>query len=411
VTTVSSGVRLAEAELPYLDVHDEAFLSDPFAVLSDVRAHSALARSARGVEVLTYDLVASLLNDRRLDVVTWEYFAQKGAPEIMLDYLEKGLLSNMSRERHLRVRRIFVQGFRPAMVEAQRPLLPVIGNRLIDDVIDRGRCDVVNDFGGRFSIEVMCALIGIPPADISRFSHATMELALIFATPLDPVRDRLDAALHTLREYSLDLIQARRALVPAERPDDFVSSLVTLQEQGEAIEGDELMWGISNLLFGAMDTTRFQIARVTQAMIANGLWEQIAADGALVDGLLEEAIRIAPVVGFVPRRVEQELELAGVVIPPGTVLMLNLLAANRDPGRFPDPYRFDITRPLGGRLIFGHGLHKCLGDRLAWMIMEVATELFTLRMRDVRVVEERTLTPCNEQLIGHDQLVIEFEPR
>ena len=156
-----------------------------------------------------------------------------------------------------------------------------------------------------------------------------MELALIFATPLDPVRERLEAALHTLREYSLDLLAARRAMPAGERPDDFVSSLIEQQEAGEVIEPDELMWEISSLLFGGMDTTRFQIAGVIQNMILNDLWEDVAADSSLIPGLLEESIRFAPVVGFVPRRVEEELELAGVVIAPGTVMMLK--SAGRQP--------------------------------------------------------------------------------
>jgi cytochrome P450 len=160
-----------------------------------------------------------------------------------------------------------------------------------------------------------------------------------------------------------------------------------------------------------MDTTRFQIASCLQGLIANDLWDAAAADPSLIPGLLEEAVRFNPVVGFVPRRVESEIELNGVSLAPGTTVILNVLAANRDPERFPDPFRFDITRPVGQRLIFGHGLHKCLGDRLAWMILEVAIELFTTRMTNVRIAEERILTPRNEQLLGHDKFVIEFDMR
>jgi len=411
MTTTANPVPLAEADLPFIDVNDQQFLADPFPVLSDFRERTSLALSSRGVEVLPYELCAELLNDRRLDVVTWEAFAVKGAPEIMVDYLEKGLLSNIGRERHDRIRRVFVQGFRPGTIQAQRPTMEVIADRLIDDFAAAGRCDVIEQFSGQFSIEVTCALIGIPAEDIPTFAHATKELALIFSNPLDPVRDRLDAALHELQDYSRELVARRRAIPPEERSENFVNLLIGLQEAGEKIEGDELIWGIGNLLFGAMDTTRFQVVGVLKSLIDHGAWEQVAADPELIPGAVEEAIRWAPVVGFVPRRALKDAEIEGVVIPKDTVLMLNVLAANRDPSRFPDPYRFDISRETGQRLLFGRGLHKCLGDRLAWLILEMAVEKFTSRLTDARIVGETILTPRNEQLIGNESFVIEYQQR
>jgi cytochrome P450 len=411
MSIITDAVPLADAQLPDLDVQSEAFLADPFGVLSEVALEAPLARSQRGLEVLRYDLVNGLLNDKRADVVLWDYFAQKGAPEIMLEYLEKGLLSNMDRERHDRVRRVFVQGFRPGRIDAHRATLAPVADRLIDGFIDTGRCDVIEDFSGHFSIEVLCALIGVPLEDIPTFAHATQELALIFASPLDPVRDRLQTALQQLWAYSSELVARRRELPPDKRPDDFVSSLVALQETGERIEGDELVWGIASLLFAGMDTTRFQIAASLQELIRQGAWEDVAADPSLLPGVLEEITRLAPVIGFVPRRTLETFDIEGVLVPEGTLLMLNILAATRDPAKFPDPYRFDHTRPLGTRLIFGRGLHRCIGDRLAWMILEVALERFTARLADPTVSDTRFLTPRNEQLLGHACLELAFAKR
>jgi cytochrome P450 len=286
-----------------------------------------------------------------------------------------------------------------------------VADRLIDSFASDGRCDVVERFTGEFSIEVACRLIGIPVEDIPTFANATKELALIFATPLDPVADRLDAALRELWVYSEDLVARRRRMPADQRPDDFISALIESQETQEKIEGDELIWGISNILFGAMDTTRFQIVGCLQGLINHGLWEDVAADPTLVPGLVEEATRMYPVIGFTPRMTLEDADIAGVVVPAGTIVIANTMSAYLDPEQFPDPYRFDITRELGHRLIFGRGLHKCLGDRLAWMILETAVERLTARLTNVRTVEEAIFTPRSEQLIGHEKYVIDYAPR
>jgi len=407
-----AAVPLDEAELPFLDIRDPRYLEDPFPILRELRTHGRLARSERGVEVLSYDMLAGLLNDRRMHTLSWEHFAKKGAPPIVLDFLEQGLLLNMKRDRHERVRRVMALGFRPTAIDALRPQLEGIANRLVDEWIDAGETDLTLDFSHQYSIEALCTLIGVPPADIPVFAKGTLEIVHLLSVPFERTQYRLAAGLESLRNYSEDFVARRRALPEADRPDDFIGQLIEASEGDDPrLIGDELIWGIANLLFAGHDTTRFQMVSVMRALVETGQWEDVAADQSLVPGAVEEGMRFYGVVNFLSRAVTEEIELDGLLIPAGTVLCLNMLASARDPERFEDPDRFDVRRELGRRVAFGHGLRKCLGDRLARLEMEIAIEVCTTRMANVAMAGPLALTPWTQGILGTEHLHVTFAKR
>jgi cytochrome P450 len=116
-------------------------------------------------------------------------------------------------------------------------------------------------------------------------------------------------------------------------------------------------------------------------------------------------------VNFLSRACTEEIELDGIRIPEGTVLCLNMLGAARDPERFEDPHRFDIRRDAGRRVAFGHGLRKCLGDRLARLEMEIGIEVCTTRMTNVHIDGPVELTPWTQGILGPEHLPVTFERR
>jgi cytochrome P450 len=101
------------------------------------------------------------------------------------------------------------------------------------------------------------------------------------------------------------------------------------------------------------------------------------ANPALASGAVEETIRTEPSLTMFLRKVVADAVYGDVLLPQGTLLTLNSYAANHDPGMFPDPYRFDITRKNAGRqLTFGYGPHVCLGNALARAEMTEALQVF-----------------------------------
>ncbi len=88
----------------------------------------------------------------------------------------------------------------------------------------------------------------------------------------------------------------------------------------------------------------------------------------------------------------EHVEVGGEAIPAGGVVQLSIAAANRDPAAFPDPDRFDITRPRGPLLSFGHGPHGCLGARLARMQARIAVQALLERHPHLRADPDRPPT-------------------
>jgi cytochrome P450 len=112
------------------------------------------------------------------------------------------------------------------------------------------------------------------------------------------------------------------------------------------------------------------------------------------------------------RIAQQDAELGGVRYPQGTRIILNLLAASRDPEKFPDPDRFDVTRVNDeSRLPFGWGVHRCLGQPLARLLIEEGLTLLTSRMTDVAVVSRERGPHPAEMLSGPEALTLTFSRR
>jgi cytochrome P450 len=393
--------------LPFLDIRGDAFRDNHERLLGALHEQGPLARSERGIEVLSYDLVAQILRDDRFHTPSGEHFAELDPGQIVLDFLTDGILLYMPPEQHNRVRRVFNVAFRANRIDEQQPVMKDTIARLVDQVAPTGACDFTDDISHQYSIEVLCRLLGVPVESIPTFSRATLDLVLMLAVPFEPGRERLQAALQALYSASAAIIAERRATAS----DDFISAVIAAQETEGRLTESELTWGVANLLFAGHDTTRYQLSSCVRALIEHGAWERVAADPQLVAAAIEEAMRFYPVVSYLIRVAAEDVELADVHVAGGTPIALNLLAATRDPHRFPDPARFNIDRDTGQRIPFGHGLHKCIGHLLAWSEMGVALQHLTARLTDVRIVAEPPVAPPTTGLRGPLSLAIEFAER
>ena len=141
------------------------------------------------------------------------------------------------------------------------------------------------------------------------------------------------------------------------------------------------------IMFGGIETT--------EAMILNALWFVLRrpilrppTTPAATAAAVEESLRLEPAAALVDRYATADAVVGGVAIPAGALVSVSLAAANRDPAEFPDPDRFDPTRPnLRRQLAFAAGPHVCIGMDLARL--ETVTTLMALRRRlpRLRLVE------------------------
>jgi cytochrome P450 len=394
-------------DLPHIDVLASEYELDPTSTLRAAREQGAgMMTTHRGVEFLTCRWVETLVNHPAFHTVDARHFAQKGAPESLVEFAENGLLLSMTGEQHDRIRRVLLKAFALRRIDQNRSVMSELAHARVDAFVRSGTCDLVADFTEPYPMEVLCRLIGIPTSDLDHFVGAAREMHLMAEVPMAPGFERIDRALQTMRNYVVELVERRRR----DPQDDLLTGVVEAEHTEGKLTAAELVGNMINVLFAGGGTTRFQLASALRLAIELDLWESLAEDARLIQGFVEESMRYRPVTQFVVRIPDDDVVIDDLLFPARRRIILNLEAASRDPDAFPDPDRFDIERSnlSRSRLPFGWGMHFCLGAALSRAAMGVAIETLTSALCDVRVADEVAMSPARGMLRGPDRLPITF---
>jgi cytochrome P450 len=185
-------------------------------------------------------------------------------------------------------------------------------------------------------------------------------------------------SLNLLMQYLADLIATKRKLVadnalPDAQPD-VLSAMIAARLTNDALTEDELVSMSYLMLIAGHETT--------VGLIGNALLQltqhpeqmaHLARQPELIKQAIEEVLRYdGPVHRTTMRATAEDVEIGGLTIPSGSFVQVLIAGCNRDPSRFPDPDRFDITRKPSQNLAFGYGAHFCLGLHLARLEAQTA---------------------------------------
>jgi cytochrome P450 len=215
-------------------------------------------------------------------------------------------------------------------------------------------------------------MLGIPAerhADFKRWSDNVIHLATGGGKE-NPFEPGVLESFEELFAYLRQQVRARRRQ-PA---DDLISALVDPSQESVLDELDMIQFVVLLLVAGNETTTNLIGNAVHALLDREEALERVAADTALVPALLEETLRFESPIQVVFRTATQDVELAGILIPKGAVVVPLLASANRDERRFPDPDLFDLDRDTRGHVGFGFGVHFCLGASLARLEAGAALE-------------------------------------
>jgi cytochrome P450 len=273
---------------------------------------------------------------------------------------------------HSRLRKLVNAGFTARRMEQLRPRIEAITATLLDDIAASAAADgvveidLLDSFAFPLPITVICELLGIPDTDRDDFRRwSNIVVSGGGVTP-----EVKEAAANALADYVVQLVADKRA----NGGDDLVAALVQAGEDHERLSSSEIVSMISLLLVAGFETTVNLIGNGTLALLRHP--EQFAAlraDPSLLHGAIEEFLRYeGPINTSTFRYTNQPTEIGGVEIPADEFVLVALAAANRDPERYPEPDRLDITRDAGGHVAFGYGIHYCLGAPLARLEGEIA---------------------------------------
>ena len=278
-----------------------------------------------------------------------------------------GSVSGTDPPEHTRLRKLVASAFTARRVEALRPRVAGIVSQLIDAMTGRTQpADLVASFSLPLPAQVICEMLGVPAADVEQF-HAWSD-AIIGDWQRDPGEIMTSAA--ELYGYFGTLIENKRAQ-PA---DDLTSALIAARDDADRLSEHELTAMCCGLLIAGHETTANQINLSLLLLLDHpGQVAVLRADPGLIPGAVEELLRCTRLGGLPPARVTREdIQLGGVVIPAGELVIPLYSTANRDPSVFTDPDRFDVTREAASHLAFGAGVHHCLGAQLARVELQEA---------------------------------------
>ncbi|MFI6600728.1 cytochrome P450 [Nonomuraea sp. NPDC050536] len=255
------------------------------------------------------------------------------------------------------------------------------------DAMERhgGPVDLVQAFAQPIPALMICELLGVPYAERDTFHRHTVALS-----GADANHEEQFAAYTAIQAYVRELVEAKRA----EPTDDLLSDLTTTDLT------DEELAGVGSFLLGAgLDTTTNLLALGTFALLQHP--DQVAAlrsDPELAEQAVEELLRYLTIAHTGARSALEDVELDGHLIKAGETVAISAQAANRDPGRFPDPDRLDLRRQATGHLGFGHGIHQCLGQQLARVEMRVAFPALLRRFPALRLAVPAEEVPMRHGL-------------
>jgi cytochrome P450 len=370
------------AELPTIDYSNATHPDEAHAILRQAREQAPIALGPHGPELLTYELVRATLRDPRFRMPKGMLLAAQGITSGPLwDRVAANLIS-LDGPAHHRLRRLIAKAFTPRATERLRTTIVDVVTELVDRQAGRGHCDVVDDIARRYPIPIICALLGAPPEDWELFSQWTDDIFKAFTWSVAEHEPVITRSWDALDAYVDDMVAHRRHSMT----DDLVSELIRAEDDGDRLDADELRMLIAGLLFAGTDTTRNQVAGSVHVLCDHPeQWELLAKDPDLAASAVEETMRHSPVGFGTFRLATEDVELEGVLIPEGTLVIANTAAANRDPAVFVDPDRLDITREgVPPIMTFGGGMHYCMGSHLARLELAEVLKLMTQRMRNAR---------------------------
>ncbi|OBA83585.1 cytochrome [Mycobacterium sp. 1164966.3] len=374
-----------DAGLPTLNYQHAEHPDDAHAIIRDAREKSPIAIGLYGPELLTYDLVHTVLRDPRFRVPQGMFLAAQGITAGPLwDRLAANIIS-LDGDEHRRLRRLVAKAFTPKATARLGTTIVDIITGLVDRHTGRGTCDVVSDIARQYPIPVICALLGTPPEDWELFSRWADDILEAFGWNAADKTPTILGAWDALDAYIDDMVARRRCTLT----DDLISELIRAEDPnfpGDRLSADELRMLVAALLLAGTDTTRLQLGAAVHVLCDHpDQWALLGRRPELARSAVEELIRHSPITFVTLRAAVEDVELAGVKIPAGTIVVVNTGSANRDPAVYDDPDRLDICR-VGAPPIqtFGGGMHYCLGANLARLELAEALTVMTRRMPNAR---------------------------
>src|SRR5579884_810454 len=390
----------APANVPEFSPWDPAFIADPYPTYAQLRQEGRAHwyEPSRQWLIARYADVNALLRDRRLGRTyrhrfPHQEFGREPPPAYQEPFhtLNNNGLLDLEPPDHSRIRRLVTKAFTPRRLELLTPTVERLASDLVTQLVQDGGGDLLTVVAEPLPVAVIATMLGVPEADRHLLRPWSAGITGMFE--LNPTEESARRAVQASIEFSdylRDLIRRRRT-APGE---DLITGLIAAHEQEDRLSEQEMISTCVLLLNAGHEAT---VNATT-----TGWWtlfqhpdqlQRLRNEPEILRSAIEELLRFDTPLQMFERWVLDDIEIGDTVISRGNELALLFGSGNREPERFCEPDRLDLTRPDNRHLSFGAGIHFCLGAPLARIELTASFGALLRQAPDLRLVSEPRWKP------------------
>jgi len=342
---------------------------DPYPEYARLREQNPVYRNEAGAWIVTrYDHARSALCDRRLS-----HWTGSGDGLSKFDSTLGRWVRLMDPNTSTHLRGMVASSLAADGLDSIEQKMRVIIRDRLNQSRETRCLDIVTDIAQPMTMAVVANLLGVPPEEEAIFEQYFSQVKSGIFDYVGGARSGADdsAAFHFFSAYILELAERKR-VAPG---GDLISALIRARNRGDDIGDSDYVAFAMIFLFAAQENISNFIGNAMLALITNpGQWELLRNNCALLSTAVEELLRFDSPVQFVNLVARDDLDIAGRAINRGEQVLICVGSANRDPQKFPDPGRLDITRDPIPHLTFGAGALYCIGASLARLEARLVVE-------------------------------------
>jgi 4-methoxybenzoate monooxygenase (O-demethylating) len=361
-----------------IDPFSREFLADPYPYHEQLRDLGPVVRLARYDVWATarYEQVSAILND-------WQTFGSGGGVGLANFHKEgnwrpPSLLLETDPPTHTRARTVMNRVLLPKNLRDLRDVFYRDAVRMVDRALELGTFDAVAELSQPYPLKVFPDAVGIAGDE----RETLLPYGNMVFNTMGPKNDLYQAALAPVDKVLPWVMQrcARGAL----RPGSLGAEVYKHADSEDVTEAEAALL-VRSFLSAGIDTTVHALGNALLCFAENpGEWQKLRQDPSKVRQAFDEVMRFETAFQCYFRTTTRETELAGTAIGSQDKIYISIAAANRDPRRWEEPERFDISRKTAGHVGFGTGIHGCVGQMIARMEIEA---LLTAMLERVASIE------------------------
>jgi cytochrome P450 len=304
---------------------------------------------------------------------------------------------------HTTTRAVMTRVLSPQAMRKLRAQFAAEADRLVDTLVERGEFDAATDLAESFPLTVLPNAVGMDPAGrehLIPYSNVNFQAM----GPRNALWEEAVAQAGDAAEYVA--WQMRREALS---DDGLGADIYAAADAGE-ITQEQAGLLVRTFLSAGVDTTVFGIGFALHSLMQNpDQWKLLRERPTLARHVFEETLRHTPPSPIIGRTTRVETEIDGIPVPADQKVLLFIAAANRDPERWADPDRFDITRQASGHMAFGAGIHACVGQLIARLEAECVLSAVARKISRLELVGEPQIKYSN-WLRGFTSLPVRVTP-